>query len=268
MDLQTMQQAYVAEGYDELSAAAKTCQDVILMNIAASSLREHVTIKGGVVMHHISHDRRRATQDIDFDFIRYSLSEESIRQFIAKISNEKFHVEITGRIDDLQHQDYHGKRVYVIISDQQHHQIRTKIDIGVHKQLDIAQEEYCFDLAYLDEGPTLLINSKEQMFTEKLRSLLRIGRFSTRYKDIFDLYFLCNVVGMDSDKLRDCIRTLILADDSMREENFADICRRMDQTLKSREFLRGFKKARKNWLDVSGEVAIMTVLGYLESLAK
>ena len=89
MDLQTMQQAYVAEGYDELSAAAKTCQDVILMNIAASSLREHVTIKGGVVMHHISHDRRRATQDIDFDFIRYSLSEESIRQFIAKISNEK-----------------------------------------------------------------------------------------------------------------------------------------------------------------------------------
>ena len=50
MDLQTMQQAYVAEGYDELSAAAKTCQDVILMNIAASSLREHVTIKGGVVI--------------------------------------------------------------------------------------------------------------------------------------------------------------------------------------------------------------------------
>ena len=34
------------------------------------------------------------------------------------------------------------------------------------KQLDIAQEEYCFDLAYLDGGPTLLINSKEQMFTE------------------------------------------------------------------------------------------------------
>ena len=31
-----------------------------------------------------------------------------------------------------------------------------------------------------------LINSKEQMFTEKLRSILKFGPLSTRYKDIFD----------------------------------------------------------------------------------
>jgi hypothetical protein len=30
---------------------------------------DNVTIKGGVVMQHLSGDSRRATQDFDFDFI-------------------------------------------------------------------------------------------------------------------------------------------------------------------------------------------------------
>ncbi|WP_369127268.1 nucleotidyl transferase AbiEii/AbiGii toxin family protein [Treponema berlinense] len=50
-------------------------------------------------------------------------------------------------------------------------------------------------MAFDDEGASLLINSKEQMFTEKLRSLLRFGPVSTRYKDIFDMYFLKDVVS-------------------------------------------------------------------------
>jgi hypothetical protein len=37
-----------------------------------------VTIKGGVVMRSITGNVRRATQDMDIDFIRYSLSDESI----------------------------------------------------------------------------------------------------------------------------------------------------------------------------------------------
>jgi hypothetical protein len=42
-----------------------------------------------------------------------------------------------------------------------------KIDLDVHKRLEIVQEEYCFDIAYGNEGASLLVNSKEQMFTEK-----------------------------------------------------------------------------------------------------
>ena len=35
-------------------------------------------------MRSISKDARRATQDMDIDFIRYSLGDDSIRQFIKK----------------------------------------------------------------------------------------------------------------------------------------------------------------------------------------
>lgn len=33
----------------------------------------------------------------------------------------------------------------------------------------LSQEEYCFDIAFDNEGASLLINSREQMFSEKLR---------------------------------------------------------------------------------------------------
>mgnify|MGYP003496272586 FL=1 len=59
--------------------------------------------------------------------------------------------------------------------------------ISIRKQFE--KEEYCFDIAYDDEGASLLINSNEQMLSEKLRSLLKFGTFSTRFKDIYELCF-------------------------------------------------------------------------------
>lgn len=59
--------------------------------------------------------------------------------------------------------------------------------ISIRKQIE--KEEYCFDIAYDDEGASLLINSNEQMLSEKLRSLLNFGTLSTRFKDIYELCF-------------------------------------------------------------------------------
>ena len=42
----------------------------------------YVTIKGGVVMRSITNDVRRTTQDMDIDFIRCSLSNDSIDDFM------------------------------------------------------------------------------------------------------------------------------------------------------------------------------------------
>ena len=59
--------------------------------------------------------------------------------------------------------------------------------ISIRKQIE--QEEYCFDITYDDEGASLLIKSNEQMLSEKLRSLLKFGTFSARFKDIYELCF-------------------------------------------------------------------------------
>ena len=64
---------------------------------------------------------------------------------------------------------------------------KTKLDIGVHKYFELEQDEYIFDFDIFDGSVSLLINSPEQIVCEKLKSLLKFGIRSTRYKDIFDL---------------------------------------------------------------------------------
>lgn len=146
--------------------------------------------------------------------------------------------------------------------------IKTKMDIGVHKNLSIEQDEYCFDIAYLDDGPTLLINSKEQMFTEKLRSILKFGPTSTRYKDIFDMYYLAQLSGMSWDKLRECIKLLILEDEGMRENTPEEMLRRIQRTLNNRSYRQKLSRARKNWLDVDSDTVLEQLASFLEKILK
>lgn len=175
-------------GYNDDDATARVCQDIVLKGISKSTLSRNVTIKGGVVMRSLTGNVRRATQDMDIDFIRYSLSDDAIDNFIDKINCiDGISIKRNGKIAELSQQDYHGKRVFIVITDDNGNSIESKIDLGVHNRLEISQEEYCFDIAFDDEGASLLINSREQMVAEKLRSLLKFGRFSTRFKDIFDI---------------------------------------------------------------------------------
>ena len=188
INLDDLIEAEIANGYGDENARAKVCQDIILKAISDGSLSKNVTIKGGVVMRGKTNNIRRATQDIDIDFIRYSLDDDAIERFIKKLNCiQGISILRVGSIEELKQQDYKGKRVFVEISDTFGNRIPSKIDLGVHTKLDIKQEEFCFDIAFDDDGASLLINSNEQMFTEKLRSLLRFGAVSTRYKDIFDI---------------------------------------------------------------------------------
>ena len=54
MNINTIFNNYLANGYSNLNAISKTCQDIILAQISNSSLNKNVTIKGGVVMMAIS----------------------------------------------------------------------------------------------------------------------------------------------------------------------------------------------------------------------
>jgi len=268
MNLKEIRENYIKDGYELLDASAKVCQDIILAKISKSVLSRNIIIKGGVVMHNISKDSRRATRDLDLDFIKYSLSDESIRNFIDKLNYPKtdITIKIIGKIEELSHQDYNGKRVYIELKDKKHNKIETKLDIGVHKNFDIEQDEFCFDLNNINENVTLLINSKEQIFTEKLKSLLKFGFISTRYKDIFDFYYLINNENLDKDKLLKCFNILIFSDETMKENNLEDTFKRLNRILHNKNYLRNLNTAKNNWLELPIEDVTRNVLGYLEEL--
>ena len=62
-------QECIKSGYTRNYAIAKVCQDIIINRIYNSKYSNKITIKGGVVMSHLTQNIRRATIDIDMDFI-------------------------------------------------------------------------------------------------------------------------------------------------------------------------------------------------------
>ena len=248
MSIREMIVKYQRDGLSRQMASARVCQDIILKSIADGPLMSNVTIKGGVVMRSITNNNRRATRDIDIDFIHYSLSDDSIRLFIQKLNVlEDVNIEIDGEIQELHHQDYQGKGINVRITDEKGYSIVTKMDIGVHKHFDIEQEEFLFDVCMSDEGVSLFKNSVEQSFVEKLRSLLKFGPNSQRYKDIYDLYYLKDLV--DIERLNNAMRVLVFNDEGMRENNYSDVVNRVKKTFDDKNYLYNVSASWQRWLD-------------------
>ena len=50
------------------------------------------------------------------------------------------------------------KKVNVILKDENNFSVNAKLDIGVHKNFDIKQDEYWFNLEAINESATLVIN--------------------------------------------------------------------------------------------------------------
>lgn len=265
INIQKMIAQAIANGYQGDNASTKVCQDIVLKALASGPLSKNVTIKGGVVMHSKTNNVRRATQDLDIDFIKYSLADESIDIFISKLNClEGINITRLGKIEELKQQDYRGKRVYVLIEDTEGNQIRSTIDLGVHNRFELAQEEYCFDIAYDDEGASLLINSDEQMFAEKLRSLLKFGPLSTRFKDVYDMYYLKDKV--DKIKLWQALDAYIFRDDSMREKEGSDIVKRLKFTFSDKEYIRNLDESDKRWLDDEIDVITEGMLNFASQI--
>ena len=124
----------------------------------------------------------------------------------------------------------------------------------------------CFDLNNINENVTLLINSKEQIFTEKIKSLLKFGFVSTRYKDIFDFYYLINNENLDKDKLLKCFDILIFKDEGMKENNVNDIFKRLNRILHNRNYLRNLNTAKNNWLELPIEKVVENVLDFFGTI--
>lgn len=267
MNLQQMMERYHEDGLTRDLAAARVCQDIVLKALAEGPLSRNVTIKGGVVMRSLTNNNRRATRDIDLDFIHYSIEDGAIREFVKKLDCiQGIKVEIVGDIEELKHQDYHGKSIKVRITDKEGAFVESKIDIGVHKHLELEQEEYCFDVCMDDQGASLLKNSKEQSITEKLRALLVFGVNDKRYKDIYDMYYL--IKDIDEERLSRYIKLLIFDDGQMRENSMEDIIRRVERSFADKQYLKRISTSRQRWIDDDITVIAEEIISFLRRLRR
>ena len=175
-------------------------------------------------------------------------------------------IKITSPIKRLHHQDYDGKRVFIDISDNFGNVFSTKLDVGVHKDIDIDQDELCFDLGIDSNSVTLLANSKEQICVEKIKSLLKFGITSTRYKDIFDIYYLINKSDFEKRRFLNYLDKLIFRNELVEESNITELLNSLKYTLSNKKFKSMVNMAKNNWLELSIDDTVNSILDFISSL--
>lgn len=227
MNLQEVIQKYIKNGYSDELASSKVSQDLILTAIANSKYNQNITIKGGVVMHNLSNDKRRATRDLDLDFIKYPLDDKSIKNFINELNKSINYInfEIIDEIIPLHHQDYKGKRVFLKIKDNYKNEIGTKLDIGVHKLFQLEQEQYMFDFYYLIDNELL-----------------------------------------NKEKLEKCFKILIYDDKSINVNNVKDLISQFEKITSSRLYKINLNNPKYNWLDKNIDGVIDKIKDYLVNM--
>jgi predicted nucleotidyltransferase component of viral defense system len=265
MNFRDMAAKLKAAGYSPRKADAKVAHDLVLKAIEAAGFHDKVTIKGGVVMSGITDAVRRATMDMDFDFLGYSIGDASIRRFVQRLNRVAgCEVKIDGAIQELRQSEYKGKRVILVLTDDAGRSIKTKVDIGVHGNTSIAQVDFRFKVITDDEGVVLLVNPNEQIFVEKLKSLLRLGVVSTRYKDVYDMFYLCN--RLDADVLREYLRMCIFEDEGMIENDTSAIERRLARIFANKTFLKRLANPDYAWLDEPVESVVGALMVFFKAL--
>ena len=95
----------------------------------------------------------------------------------------------------------------------------------------------------------------------KLRSLLKFGNNSTRYKDVFDMCYLSKII--DRVKLDKCFNEFIFSDPGMKEKNVNDILRRVNHTFSDERYLERLSRSRQNWLNIEISDATKTIIDFL-----
>lgn len=265
MDFRHIAATLKTAGYPPRKADAKIAHDIILKAIEAAGFHDKVTIKGGVVMSGITDAVRRATIDMDLDFLGFPLGDAGIRRFVQRLNDVAgCEMRIDGAIQELRQREYKGKRVNLILTDAAGHSVKTKVDIGVHGNTAIEQKDFRFKVITDNEGVVLLVNPKEQIFVEKLKSLLRLGVVSTRYKDIYDLFYLCSRI--DAKVLDEYLRICIFNDEEMLENDVHDIERRLNRIFSNKTFLKRMGNPDHAWLDETVETVAGTLLEFFKHL--
>lgn len=95
---------------------------------------------------------------------------------------------------------------------------------------------------------------------------MKFGIRTTRYKDIFDIYYLINNTSINKDDLLNIMNTLIIEDKTMKENNIEDIIKHLHIILNNNLFKQSLSNAKNNWLDISVSKVINNVIDYFKSM--
>lgn len=250
-------------------AESKVCQEVFVAKIGSDpNLCKRVCFKGGLILDRLADGKRGYTKDIDFDLVKYPLSEEGLLAFFRTVSAlppyENISISVVS-IEELRHKNYQGKRLSLRFHDGDSEFFLT-VDIGVY--LPILKRNHAFGYEIAFGGKSLLqVNPIERTIAEKLSVFAIYGTDNTRDKDLFDAYWLITRFQHDHALVGKMLFEMLVK----RSRYFKSLDRAVEEikmTLSDKDYRESLSRSRKNWVDAGLDEIIKAIDEYLNSVRR
>lgn len=233
-------------------AQSKVCQEVFISKLGSDlDLSQRVSFKGGIIIDFLSGGQRGFTKDIDFDLIKYPISEDGITSFINKINNVNVfaNIKITiDKLESLKHKNYEGKRALLSFSDGTSI-FKMTVDIGAYYHLVKRNSSIDYVVAF-GEKRKLLVNPIERMLAEKLSTFAIYGLDNSRDKDYFDAIFLLNNFEIDHASLNKMLNQILVRKNHYYKTLRLGINAIID-TLSDKNYQNMLDNSKRNWQKIN-----------------
>ena len=207
----------------------------ILERISVSQYQDNFILKGGLLLATMFGIENRTTKDMDTTITGIDISKNKMVNILNEILsidlNDGVKFDIVN-ITDIRQEDEYGGDKYHITGRVNNTKVNLEIDISTGDK--VTPKELKFKYPLLFEDRSILINSYniETILAEKIETVLRRGKYNSRMKDYYDIYFFLT-------KLKNEINVIVLKD-------------AIDNTFTKRqsfEFLKDYNKIIKLIID-------------------
>ena len=182
----------------------------ILERISVSEYQDNFILKGGLLLAAMFGVENRTTKDMDTTITGIDISKDKMASVLNKILsinlNDGVKFDIVS-ISDIREEDEYGGNKYHITGRVNSTKVNLEIDISTGDK--VTPKELKFKYPLLFEDRSILINSYniETILAEKIETVLRRGKYNSRMKDYYDIYFFLTKLRneIDINILKDAI---------------------------------------------------------------
>ena len=174
----------------------------ILERISVSKYQDNFILKGGLLLSAMFGIDNRTTKDMDTTITGIDVSKEKMVKVLNQILSIKLNDGVkfdVVDITDIREEDEYGGNKYHIVGRKDNLKVNLEIDISTGDKVTPRELKYNYPLLFEDK--TILINSYniETILSEKIETILRRGKFNSRMKDFYDVYYFLNNLRNEID---------------------------------------------------------------------
>lgn len=179
-------------GLTQLELYQRFMFERILERISVSKYSENFILKGGLLLSAMIGINSRSTRDMDISIKGIDVSKEKMVQVLNEIlsldigDGVKFEI---INITDIRADDEYGGNKYHLVGSLENLKVALEIDISTGDEITPKELNYEYISIFEDKKIYIDTYNIETILAEKIETILCRGKYNTRMKDYYDVYF-------------------------------------------------------------------------------